>query len=58
MDDSTHEEHIRAASYIDYYCLVIRQTDLQDNGVVKADIGECPVHYHHVGVKDLPTHLQ
>lgn len=31
---------------------------LQYNGVVKADIGECPVHDHHVCVKDLSTQLQ
>ena len=31
--------------------------DLQYDGVVKADIGECPVHYHHVCVKDLSSEL-
>lgn len=37
----------------------MRQTgDLQYDGVVKADIGECPVHYHHVCVKDLSSQLQ
>lgn len=36
-----------------------RQTgDLQNNGVVKANISECPVHYHHVCVEDLSTQLQ
>lgn len=32
--------------------------DLQYDGVVKANVRECPVHYHHVGVKDLPSQLQ
>lgn len=32
--------------------------DLQYDGVVKADIGERPVHDHHVGVEDLSAQLQ
>ena len=32
--------------------------DLQYNGVVKADVGKCPVHYHHVCVEDLSSQLQ
>lgn len=35
------------------------QTDsLQDDGVIKADICERPVHYHHVRVEDLSSQLQ
>lgn len=32
--------------------------DLQHDGVVEANIGECPVHYHHVRVEDLSSQLQ
>lgn len=31
---------------------------LQHDGAVEADVGERPVHDHHVGVKDLPAKLQ
>ena len=32
--------------------------DLQYDGVVETNISECPVHYHHVRVKDLSSQLQ
>lgn len=32
--------------------------DLQYDGVVEADVGERPVHYHHVRVEDFPPQLQ
>lgn len=32
--------------------------DSQYDGVVKADVGECPVHYHHVRVEDFSPQLQ
>lgn len=34
------------------------QRVLQYDGVVKADISECPVNYHHVSVEDLSAQLQ
>lgn len=34
------------------------QFNLQHNGVVKANIGECPVHYHHLCVEDFSSQLQ
>lgn len=36
----------------------VKQAALQYDGVVKADVGERPVHYHHVGVEDLSAQLQ
>lgn len=36
----------------------VKQAASQYDGVVKADVGECPVHYHHVGVEDLSAQLQ
>lgn len=35
-----------------------RAHDLQYDGVVEANIGECPVHDHHFCVKDLSSQLQ
>lgn len=42
-----------------YGCSVIGLTgDLQYDSVVKANIGECPVYYHHVCIKDFFSQLQ
>lgn len=38
--------------------LLADDVGLQYDGVVKADVGERPVNYHHVCVKDLSSQLQ
>lgn len=45
-------------SLTDWFFGVLQTDHLQYDSVVKANIGERPVHYHHVCVEDLSSQLQ